>query len=359
VSDSRRWPAGGSRRGRVQEAGTIGVPAVEEAVAVLQHVLADDRHGGLPDYFFWYFRKYCSDRLALERFTRLVRHLFDCVDGHGQRILDLGCGFGFFSVLFRLWGASGVVAYDHNTEKIHVLRLILCHYFPDLHGVLPVLGNGHQLTMDAASVDVVLLNDVISHVGDFCHCLREVRGVLGRGGRLLIRDSNNKLFLPGLHKRRRLWRRRECGPVRREQLRGTDTPLPFVAVREQIIREHYPNVSGESLKQLARATAGQDKQAILATVETYREGFVPPSPRKRVSRDPVTGEWLEREFNPFLLRRIIEELGFDVSFVPSYCRQRGAGPAAIAWRLLFRLGRKLPRAAQFVCPSFTLLCVKT
>jgi len=45
-----------------------------------------------------------------------------CGDLTGKKVLDLGCGSGFFSRLFKQWGASSVVALDLSPKMIELAR---------------------------------------------------------------------------------------------------------------------------------------------------------------------------------------------------------------------------------------------
>jgi 2-polyprenyl-3-methyl-5-hydroxy-6-metoxy-1,4-benzoquinol methylase len=102
----------------------------------------------------------------------------------GERVLDVGCGEGWFASELARAGAS-VVAIDVAEEPLRRardqragldLRLI------DVCGTWP---------LDDASVEVVWAGETIEHVADTAGWLSEVRRVLSPGGRLLLSTPNH------------------------------------------------------------------------------------------------------------------------------------------------------------------------
>jgi len=102
----------------------------------------------------------------------------------GERVLDLGCGLGIRTMAVAEAGAAAAVGVDSDLEKIHRARTQA-----DLSGVRSVSYSvqcGTSLAFDAAHFDVVLVLDVMEHLGDPTAVLRECARVLRRGGRVLI-----------------------------------------------------------------------------------------------------------------------------------------------------------------------------
>ncbi len=97
----------------------------------------------------------------------------------GERVLDVGCGEGYFAVELVRAGAH-VVGIDVAEEPLRRAR----GRHPELDLRL-VAAEGPWELADA-SFDVVWAGEVIEHVADTAAWLSEVRRVLHSGGRLLV-----------------------------------------------------------------------------------------------------------------------------------------------------------------------------
>lgn len=105
-------------------------------------------------------------------------------DARGQRVLDLGCGFGARSLAVARAGAEQVIGVDLDVDKVQVARQAAERSGTDR--VSFAVQDGSKLAFDAGRFDVVLLLDVIEHVRDPPSLLAECARVLGRGGRTLV-----------------------------------------------------------------------------------------------------------------------------------------------------------------------------
>jgi 2-polyprenyl-3-methyl-5-hydroxy-6-metoxy-1,4-benzoquinol methylase len=115
---------------------------------------------------------------------RRVEVLFDellTIDLHGKRVLDLGCGTGFFSRRARERGAD-VVSVDLGPG-------LLKQVMAKAH-VVPVAGNALALPFRDASFDVVVSSEMIEHTTDPMQAVREMARVLKPGGPLALTCPN-------------------------------------------------------------------------------------------------------------------------------------------------------------------------
>ena len=95
------------------------------------------------------------------------------------RVLDVGCGEGYFTALLAQAGAE-VTGVDVAQEPLRRAR----ERYPDLDvRLLPAEG---PWPLADASFDVVWAGEVIEHVTDTAGWLSEVRRVLRSGGELLL-----------------------------------------------------------------------------------------------------------------------------------------------------------------------------
>jgi 2-polyprenyl-3-methyl-5-hydroxy-6-metoxy-1,4-benzoquinol methylase len=95
------------------------------------------------------------------------------------RILDLGCGEGYFAAALARGGAD-VVAVDVAEEPLRRARAL--HPGLDARLVEPEA----PLPLDDSSFDVVWAGETIEHVADTSQWLSEVRRVLRSGGLLVL-----------------------------------------------------------------------------------------------------------------------------------------------------------------------------
>jgi len=109
-------------------------------------------------------------------------------DVKGRRVLDLGCGVGFFGGEAAKRGAW-VAGLDFSGTALEIC-----------HERLPQLGlvraDATRVPFRSASFDVVLVNDIIEHLAEDLGraMMQEVSRVLRPGGRLVL-DTDNDAFL--------------------------------------------------------------------------------------------------------------------------------------------------------------------
>lgn len=113
-------------------------------------------------------------REAAENLDRLVGPLA------GQRVLDLGCGPGYYSARLRATGAE-VVPIDNSLDEL------------SLQGDPPpgfVLADAADLPFDDSSVDGVFSSNLLEHTPNSPAVLREISRVLRPGGWAYISWTN-------------------------------------------------------------------------------------------------------------------------------------------------------------------------
>jgi SAM-dependent methyltransferase len=94
----------------------------------------------------------------------------------GSVALDLGCGVGRYTARMAAAGATAL-GLEIELDRAAAARS---------DGVPVAAGVGEALPLGAASMDVVLLHEVLEHVADDRATLREVARVLRPGGRCLV-----------------------------------------------------------------------------------------------------------------------------------------------------------------------------
>lgn len=113
-------------------------------------------------------------------FRRRVPILLDFLElRDGKRVLDCGCGMGFYlMVMSTLWNLE-LVGLDADVERLHCA---------EEHGIRAELvrGDAQRLPLADDSFDAVLMTEVLEHIPDDAAALSEVLRVLRPGGVLAL-----------------------------------------------------------------------------------------------------------------------------------------------------------------------------
>lgn len=135
-------------------------------------------HGSLgPGYNT---RLYRARRRALDRALRAVGR-----DLGGRRVLDIGCGSGFYTEYSLEKGAGDYVGIDITRVSIETLRL----RYPDFQFMIGDVSS-ERLIMEAP-FDLILAADVLFHIVDdqaFSRALANIAAWLSPGGVLILSD---------------------------------------------------------------------------------------------------------------------------------------------------------------------------
>jgi SAM-dependent methyltransferase len=152
-----------------------------------------------------------------------------------------------------------------------------------------------------------MANCVISHVRDLEGFLSEAHRLLRPGGVFFLSDENNSLYLPARARRRKGWNDMEREP------NG-----PYFASRLAMVKERFPELSGEKLLEAVRRTRGLWGDAVAEGVREFEaRGAVSTAPDFRF-RDPRDGQYPERELNPFWMMEKFREGKLEPELLPAF-----------------------------------------
>ena len=115
-------------------------------------------------------------------YRRRVRTMLSYLDPQpGQVILDCGTGMGFYArTIRRLYRGVQIIGVDMDTRALAFARANL------ESDILVAHADIYSLPLAAASVDSVLMSEVLEHLADEAAGLAEVHRVLKPGGKLAI-----------------------------------------------------------------------------------------------------------------------------------------------------------------------------
>ena len=114
--------------------------------------------------------------MAYRRRARLLLEMLE--PGPGVRILDAGCGEGFYLAAIREMGGTRPIGLDADAARVRKSKVRL--------SATGVSGDLRSLPFPDGSFDRVLLSEVLEHVDDDLRALREAFRVLSPGGLVAI-----------------------------------------------------------------------------------------------------------------------------------------------------------------------------
>jgi tRNA (mo5U34)-methyltransferase len=154
-----------------------------------------------------------SDR----KWARLAAH----VDLGGRRVLDVGCGNGYYGL--RMLGAGAGLVVGVDPTVLFVMQWLACRHFSgELANYVLPLGL-EELPPGPAAFDTVLSMGVLYHRRDHLQHLRQLRSLLRPGGTLVLETlvlpedrAEDLLLPPGRYARmRNVWAVPGTGRVQR------------------------------------------------------------------------------------------------------------------------------------------------
>lgn len=128
--------------------------------------------------------------MALKRRAREAIQQLELKDG--EKVLDLGCGDGYYSYLLSQLSLNlKITGIDSHQEAIETART----QAPSKK-ITFIIGDAEKLPFPKNSFDKIIMSEVIEHVNDDMKVLKEARRVLKKDGILVLTTPNkNYSFL--------------------------------------------------------------------------------------------------------------------------------------------------------------------
>lgn len=188
----------------------------------------------------------------------------------GCDVVDIGCKFGHLMPLFFAEGARSAIGIDVEDTYLAPATEIISAIWPQAQfkkseqGYLPVASD---------SVDLILVNEVISHVnpGYMPNLLSEIARILRVGGYVIISDGNNIANSECRQDLIDVYDAWENGPEGRKTGRDV-VEDSFLDLRRRKIRSWYPDLSVDRVEYAALNTSGLFGEYFRKMVDRYVSG---------------------------------------------------------------------------------------
>lgn len=109
----------------------------------------------------------------------------------GRRVLDVGCGNGYYALQMRSEGATAVLGIDATI--LYVMQFLAINYFEKAHNVFVLPIRLNELLTPVPGFDTTFSMGVLYHQRSPLDHLRQLRDTLRHGGQLVLET----IFMPG------------------------------------------------------------------------------------------------------------------------------------------------------------------
>ncbi len=266
------------------------------------------------------FKNYASRLLAtdLERFLWLVGEFGRLARIGNSRVLDIGCGFGWNAVALSLKFGCTVVANDIRPLMTETVARCVERLRAQGAPIAVEVKTGDICNLDLApnSFDAIISNQTIEHVHDLDAMFRVCHKILKPGCTLLATNDNNARSRAQLAEIQKYWQRRDTDWSFIEELKK-QRPIenkdvePYSAIRERMVVAANPKLDKQQVADIVFATAGLTRREIEPIAANYQgTATLPKRPALTWCRNPIDGEFCERQLDPYELADQARALGF-------------------------------------------------
>lgn len=283
-----------------------------------------------PDFRSYVEQTLKRDFANRDRFLWSLKHISKLGGYRNKRVLDVGCGFGWQAfVISLLDNRNKVIGVDVLPSMIEGMTECVetMHQKGVTFNVAPMCGDICNLDLEDNSFDAIYSIEAIEHVHDMTQMLEKCFKLLRPGGNLILVNDQNMLNRKGRIDTVNMWKERENSWKWSEYLRSI-RPIehkdarPFAVMREEIVRAANPNLEPRIVQTIVDATAGLLKPEIETIARTYQMGMpLPLGSDYDWCRNPITGEYAERLFDPFALLKKLQHAGFRKTKVRHFFRR--------------------------------------
>jgi len=272
-----------------------------------------------PDLQGYREQTYSRDFAGKDRFLWTIKYIANLGRLRGARILDVGCGCGWQAFATSLLDDKNeVVGMDILPSMIQGMSecVAAMHKKGVKFSLTPICADICDSQLPLSSFDSIYSNEAIEHVHDMRIMLERCYTLLRPGGTLILLNDANMLNSKVHDQIVAMWEQRENSWEWSKYLRSI-RPIehkdarPFSVMRREIVTAANPRLTPQEVEMVVASTAGLLKPEIEKIALNFRTG-VPLAGRPEYDwcRNPETGEYAERLFDPFALATQMREAGF-------------------------------------------------
>ena len=264
-------------------------------------------HAARSGYFLHYLKGYGEPNMSFQDAAYSIQKHLREFGINKMKVLDCGCGFGFQSIMFSLFG-NNVTSITFDKEEASIFSKIIKGINKNENGkdCLPVLGDAVDLPFRDSYFDVAWLQEFISHVSSVIGVVQEAYRVLRNGGIIIVKDTSNlNLRARYIHFMSHI-KDKHWENLYKEKRRRITTEFlekSKVTLSDRVIDDIAENTAGLTRTQIEDLLLDMyGKSDIKQLVKKYDCNFK--------YRDPTTGFYNERLFYTYRIRRSLLRVGF-------------------------------------------------
>jgi len=239
------------------------------------------------------------------------------------KIMDYGGGTGILSLLAKELKIETVIyndIYDISCNDAKTLGQAVGNesdYY--LHGDIDDAISFFK--KNVIHINAIASYDVIEHIYDIKAFLRKLQLLSDQPLNVFLSTGANSL---NLIKKKALMKKQveieNTDRVKKHGYKERDCLKAYLKVREEMITEYNKDLTNNEVKILARATRGMMETDIYQCIDKYLKTnefpFEPVHPTNTC--DPFTGNWAEHLMDPYYLKEVLLQTGFEVEVLGGY-----------------------------------------
>lgn len=264
-------------------------------------------HGTLRKYSYVLFWSLTSSTVSLNKF----------------KLLDYGGGTGILSLLAKELKIGTVIyndIYDVSCKDAKTFGQAIGNesdYY--LQGDIDDIINFKK--QNTVHINAIASYDVIEHIYDIGEFFEKLHLLSDQPLNVFLSSGANSL---NPFKRKALMKQQieieNKDRVKKHGYKKRDCLKAYLKVREEMIAKYNKELTNNEVKRLARVTRGMMGPDIYQCVDKYlKTNEFPLEPAHPTNTcDPYTGNWAEHLMDPYYLKEVLLQTGFEVEVLGGY-----------------------------------------
>ena len=237
-------------------------------------------------------------------------------------LVDYGAGNGLLGIFAKFCGFGKVYINDLDADFVAAARQLSSQLKIDIDGF--IVGDIHQLKPHVhEKFNAIAGTDVIEHIYDLHGFIQVLREINPEVVSVFTTGSNPENYFK-VRELKKIQKKDELigGEPNEHLLFGAESLQPYLHIRKQIIRDHFPGLNNDLYEELAIATRGMIERDIVAAVKTYQQDRILPLPAAGDNTcNPLSGSWTERLLSLEEYRDLFGRAGFTTEIYPGFYNQ--------------------------------------